>query len=361
MWCVTFYAYNIHPVLIGVDKFMASHKITLSGQAVAFDCDEGDTLLRAALRAGLAFPYECNSGGCGSCKFELLTGHVDNIWPEAPGLSDRDIKKGRQLSCQCVPTEDCDLKLRLNPKFTPKHSPVKSTAKLYEIRPITDDMIEFCFHAEHEARFEPGQFALLDIPEVQGSRAYSMSNVPNGSKQWHFIIKKMPGGQGSGRLFEDYKLGDTVSLDGPYGMSFLQADVARDIVCVAGGSGLSPEMAIIKGAVLEPRLDDQAIYLFYGGRTPQDICPPALINADENLSKRVQNFNVVSDIDAAKASGWRGDVGYVHELLSKKLTKPLAEYEYYVCGPQPMTDALLRLLIVEHQVPLEQINYDRFY
>jgi len=169
---------------------MATHKISINGQKESFECKEGDTLLRAALRAGLGAPYECNSGGCGACKFELLSGQVENIWPTAPGLSDRDLKKGRQLSCQCIPTEDCELKLRTNSKFTPKHKPIKTIARLYDIRPITADMSEFCFEAEHGASFEAGQFSLLDIAGVDGSRAYSMSNIANNDRHWHFIIKK---------------------------------------------------------------------------------------------------------------------------------------------------------------------------
>jgi len=340
---------------------MASHTISLSGQTETFTCEDGDTLLRAALRAGLGFPYECNSGGCGSCKFELIDGEVDNIWPEAPGLSERDIKKSRQLSCQCIPRSDCELKVRLNAKFSPLQPPVKTTARLYEIRPITENMSEFCFQTEQPAQFSAGQFALFDMPGVKGPRAYSMSNVANDDKRWHFIIKKMPAGQGSTHLFEQYQVGDTLTLDGPYGLSFLKSDIQRDIVCIAGGSGLSPEMSILKAAVVAPSLAQQNIYLFYGARTPNDICSADLIEKDAELSQRVQHYDVVSDLEAAKKAGWNGDVGYVHEILTEKLSKSLNNYEYYICGPAAMIDSVLKKLIVEHKVPQEQIHYDRFY
>ena len=62
---------------------------------------DGDTILRAALRAGLGYSYECNSGGCGGCKFELVTGEIATLWQAAPGLSERDRKRGRHLACQC--------------------------------------------------------------------------------------------------------------------------------------------------------------------------------------------------------------------------------------------------------------------
>ena len=56
------------------------------GESFAADATE-DSLLRAALRAGIGFPHECSVGGCGACRFELLGGEVEDLWPEAPGLS----------------------------------------------------------------------------------------------------------------------------------------------------------------------------------------------------------------------------------------------------------------------------------
>lgn len=340
---------------------MSSYNVKISEQEFEFKCEEGDTILRAALRAGLGMPYECNSGGCGACKIEVLEGNVDDIWEGAPGLSPRDIKKGRKLSCQCIPTEDLEIKVRLNPEAMPVHKPIKSAAVLFEINKLTDDMAEFCFKTEHAAKFEAGQFALLDFPGITGSRGYSMCNLPNEEGEWRFIIKKMPGGSATTRLFEDYEVGAEIVIDGPYGLAYLKPEIPRDIVCVGGGSGLSPEMSIIKAAAKDARLNDRSIYLFYGGRTPKDICPPALIEADADLKGRIKNFNAVSDAEAAEAAGWDGDVGFIHELLGKTLGDKLPEHEFYFCGPPPMTDALTRMLVTEYKVPIDQINYDRFY
>ena len=59
--------------------------ITLLKDGGVFPQQAGDTILRAALRAGKGLTYECNSGGCGGCKFDLIEGAVEELWPEAPG------------------------------------------------------------------------------------------------------------------------------------------------------------------------------------------------------------------------------------------------------------------------------------
>ncbi len=79
------------------------------------------------------------------------------------------------------------------------------------------------------------------------------------------LLLKMPGGSATTTLFEDYGVGAEIVIDGPYGLAYLKPEIPRDIVCVGGGSGLSPEMSIIKAAAKDPRLSNRNIYLFYGG------------------------------------------------------------------------------------------------
>lgn len=134
--------------------------ITLNDGEAVFDCAEGDTLLRAGLRAGLALPYECGVGACGCCRCEVTAGEVANLWPEAPGLSDRDRRKGRVLACQSRPTGDVHLKLRLPPQPEPAIRPVRHHATLVASRQITHDIREFVLRTDAPAVFRPGQYAL---------------------------------------------------------------------------------------------------------------------------------------------------------------------------------------------------------
>ena len=335
--------------------------IQIEDQKQSYLCDANDTILRSALRAGLGFPYECNSGCCGSCKFELVEGDVDTIWEDAPGLSRRDIRKGKKLACQSIPQRDCIIKTRPDNRFRPKNKPIRFEAELYQVNQLTANMAEFCFRTKQAAGFLPGQYALLHIKNVPGPRAYSMSNLPNSNGEWHFIIKKTENGAATRKIFETLQTGDTVKLDGPYGFAYLRLDSPRDIVCIGGGSGLSPLMSIVRAAVREQKLNDKLIYLFYGGRGPTDICTPNLISNEDELNSRIINLNAISEPALDPTGVWGGHICLIHELVEKKLGTTMQKYEFYFCGPLKMTETVARMLMIDYQVPFEQLHYDRFF
>lgn len=318
-----------------------------------------DTILRAALRAGHGLSYECNSGGCGGCKFELQSGEIETLWAEAPGLTERDRRRGRHLACQCRALGDIRISAACADEYVPQLPPKRQRARLVGVTDITHDIREFRFESTLAADFLPGQYAMLDLPGVTGERAYSMSNIANPDRHWHFQIRRVPNGQGTERLFDHLALGDEIGLDGPYGVAYLRTDSPRDLVCVAGGSGLAPMVSIARGAATAGLLKDGHLYFFYGARTVRDVCGESLLWDLPGFGERIHFIPVVSSPQAGET--WSGATGYVHEQLAGALSAPMASYEFYFAGPPPMTQALQELLMLNHQVPFSQIHFDRFF
>ena len=320
-----------------------------------------DTVLRAALRAGLGFPYECNSGGCGSCKFELLDGEVENLWPQAPGLTERDLRKGKLLACQCVAMTDLRIKVRTAPECLPVVAPKRLRATFSGLQAITHDISEFRFVSDGAANFLPGQYAMLAIPGVGTPRAYSMSNLANAQGEWHFQIRRVAKGVATEQMFDHLQVGDCVEIDGPYGLAYLRPEVPRDIVCVAGGSGLAPMISIARGAAQAGLLDTRQLHFFYGGRTPQDICGESFLRELTDFGERIHFHPVVSLPDDDAGAAWSGETGYVHELVRRTFGDAMAGHEFYFAGPPPMTQGLQEMLMVEFRVPFGQVHFDRFF
>ncbi|MGV9583501.1 2Fe-2S iron-sulfur cluster-binding protein [Nocardia farcinica] len=328
-----------------------------------FPCPEGDTVLRAALRAGVAAGYECNSGGCGTCKFVLRDGEVEQLDPNPPGLSERDRRKGKLLACRSVPRTDCVVDLPARGDWPAGHArPRRRTVVVTAVRELTHDLREITFLADDPADFLPGQFAMLAPETGAGAgapreRAYSMSNLSNPHGLWQFQIKRVPGGRVSPQLVDRLGVGDRISLDGPYGHAHLQP-TERDVVCIAGGSGLAPMVSIARGLAARPDAADRRLHFFYGGRREIDLCAREFV---DEVAARLRHAALAEAISEEPAAGWSGSRGFVHELVAAYDLPTLAEHEIYVAGPPVMTDAVVRHLVLERRVPAERVHFDRFF
>ncbi|MCE2867970.1 MAG: 2Fe-2S iron-sulfur cluster-binding protein [Burkholderiaceae bacterium] len=314
-----------------------------------------DSLLRAALRAGIGFPHECSVGGCGACRFELLGGEVEDLWPEAPGLSERDRKRGKRLACQSRLRGDVRVKVRCDDSYRPVMSPRRQAFVLRQREMITHDMAELSFEAEDAVTFLPGQYALLYLPGVQGTRAYSMSNVADGSGLLQFIVRRTPDGKGTGVLVEGLAIGQRITIDGPYGHAYLREQVERPIVCIAGGSGLAPMLSVARRAAAT--MTKVPIDFFFGCRDASDLCADTFLKALPGFGDRLRLHNVVSE---PAGDDWYGATGWVHDEVDRVIGDQAVAREFYFAGPPLMIESLQALLMVRRKVDFRQIHFDRF-
>jgi toluene monooxygenase electron transfer component len=330
--------------------------VAIRGTDISWTCKPGDTIMRAALRAGLGFPYECNVGSCGNCRFDLIEGEIEELRQDPPGLQERDRARGRRLGCQSAPLGDCIIKARLMPQYQNRFRPQITSARLIETRDITHDIREFRFQLERPQPFQAGQYALLSVPGVNGQRAYSMANTGETGGQWHFQIKRVPGGGATGALFDRVSTGNEIIVDGPYGMAWLREDAPRDIVCIAGGSGLSPMISIARTFAASPQLKGRRLDFIYGGRAARDICGAEMLEALPGFGQTLFYHPAVS----SETESWDGYRGFVHDVASELFGVHLADREIYFAGPPMMGEAMQKMLLA-HGVPPEQIHFDQFY
>ena len=330
-------------------------KIEIEGGA-SFECDADDTILRAALRGGLGFPYECNVGACGNCRFELVSGEVAHRRADPPAWSERDLKRNRWLGCQAEPRGDCRIKVRLDDGCRSAHLPARRSVTLTDVVPLTHDMSEFRFRTDDPAPFRPGQYALLYLPGVEGARPYSYCNIDGEAGIWSFQIKRVPGGSATETLFHGLAAGETIHADGPFGLAYLREEAPRDLLLVAGGSGLSPMISIARAAVRAEALRDRQIHFFYGGRGARDICGRELLAELAGFGERITYECAISEPDPA----WNGLTGFVHDVVREACGGRLADFEIYFAGPPAMGEAMQRMLF-DAKVPMEQVHFERFY
>ena len=331
-------------------------KIEIPATNKSFECPEDDTILRAALRSGLGMAYECNVGSCGNCQFELIEGEVTSLYPDAPGLNERMRQRKRHLGCQSQPRSNCKIKFPMRDDYKAKILPVRTHGVLAHMHDLTHDIREFRFRLDAANPFLPGQYGLIGVEGVNGARAYSFCNVTDVGDEWHFQIKRMPNGACSGALFDTLRTGARVALDGPYGNAYLREDSPRDLLCIAGGSGLSPMISITRAFAASEKLAGRKLHFVYGGRSMRDL-------AGEDILRELPGFGTRIFYHAALSMAepeWKGLTGFVHDAAKHLVDGNLAHYEIYYAGPPPMTEAITKMAI-EHRAPAAQLHFDRFY
>jgi len=331
--------------------------ITIDADSAEYDCADDDTILRAALRAGHGMAYSCNVGSCGNCRFELIEGSVHHLRTDPPAWSERDLKRNRWLGCQARPEGPCRIKFRADPAYISKHPPLVCTGELVSINALTHDISEFSFAIDDPDDFQAGQYALMELPGVTGARAYSMCNLP-GEGTWNFQIKRMPSGAATGALFDSLAIGAQVRLDGPYGTAYLRDQSTRDLVLLAGGSGLSPMVSIAKAAAAAGMLTERKVHFFYGGKAPQDIIDEAILAEIPGYGERIFFTAAISDADGN--GNWLGPTGFIHEIARDQLGEALTDCEIYFAGPAVMSAAVQKM-IYDLKVPMDQLHFDEFY
>lgn len=326
----------------------AAFEINVASCRETFACNPGQTLLRTGLAAGHNVPHECASGSCGACRCTIVEGTVDALWEEAPGLSRRDRRKGNvALMCQSIPSSDLTIEVNLRGEL-PTPRPMRMRAELIGKRVLTEDMVELLLAPEKPMPFSPGQFLLLDT--CDGRRAYSMSNVSQSGQRLELIVKRKPDGAVSPDLCDGMEIGCNLTIEGPYGAAYLREDCDRQIVAIAGGSGLGPMWSVVRKAAERGR----TVALYFGVNREVDRCYESEF---AQLAQAHPNFT--HQIVVREAEGGEVRKGLVGDSVVQDCPD-LSQADVYMAGPPVMVDTVVRQLMSECQVNCDRVFFDRF-
>ncbi|WP_214102770.1 globin domain-containing protein [Acrocarpospora catenulata] len=178
-------------------------------------------------------------------------------------------------------------------------------------------------------------------------RTFSIANAPRSDNTIRLHVRSLPGGWVSSTLVQHTRIGDQVLLGPPVG-TMAVTDSDRDMLCVAGGTGLAPLKAIIEQVIASGRR--RAIHLLVGARHATDLYDmPDLVRMESGYPW-LRVVPVVSDEPAY--DGLRGNLPEVMERFHT-----WTEHEVYVCGPAGMVNETVRRL-QNSGVPLNRIHRD---
>ncbi len=341
-------------------------QINARNRAHHFEAKPADKILFSGLSQAVGLPYECGSGTCGTCKARLLSGEIDDAWPDAPGR--KHLKHADDfLMCQCSARGDVSVEVAsFVEDFDPGMCvPAGVKGRIRNSRLLTHDVMDLHIDLDTPMDFDAGQFMLIRVPGIDGYRGWSMVNYERGARSLQFVVKNKPGGKLSDWLFSTPRDGAEVELFGPLGSATFYPSIAKDILCIAGGSGIAGMMAILARAAGENYFAEHSGNIFFGFRSMKDsFYLDVLSRLRAQCGAKLQVTVALSD-GAASASDQAAypllgfDTGFVHLAAERHMQGRYQGVRAYLAGPTPAVDASVRMLLMS-RVSSDNIRYDKF-
>ncbi|OGB22200.1 MAG: CDP-6-deoxy-delta-3,4-glucoseen reductase [Burkholderiales bacterium RIFCSPLOWO2_02_FULL_57_36] len=330
-------------------------QVTVQPSGRQFTCDDGETVLAAAIRAGVGLPYGCKNGACGTCKGKLISGEVTHNAHQEKALPVAEEKNGYSLFCSAIPHSDIVIEAR--EVLGAGEFPIKKMpTRVARLDKVTDDVmiVTLQLPATEKFQYRAGQYIEFLLKDGK-RRSYSMANAPHEAAQISLHIRHMPGGIFTDHVFNTMKERDILRFEGPLGTFFLREDSDKPMVLLASGTGFAPIKAIVEHAMHEKI--QRPMVLYWGGRRPKDLYMHALC---EEWARTLPNFRYVPVISEAKPEdNWNGRTGFVHRAVIDDLPD-LSGHQVYACGTPIMVDSAKKDFVALCNLPEEEFYADSF-
>ena len=328
--------------------------MTVQPSGHQFSCEEDETVLAAAMRAGVGLPYGCKNGACSSCKGKVVSGAVSHKAHQRRALSEEEEAGGMSLFCCAIPHSDLVLQAREvvgSGEFPIKKMPTRVNA----LEKMAPDVMVLTLQlpANETFQYKAGQYVEFLLRDGK-RRAYSIATAPEGGALT-LHIRHMPGGLFTDQVFSTMKERDILRFEGPLGTFFVRDDSDKPMVLLASGTGFAPIKAIVEHERASG--SQRPMTLYWGGRRPQDLYMDALCRQWEAI---LPNFKYVPVISAAlPEDNWNGRTGYVHAAVTADLPD-LSGHQVYACGAPVMVDSAKQDFVAQCRLPEEEFYADAF-
>lgn len=317
-------------------------RVQLVPGGTAFDVQPGETVLDAALRAGLMLPHDCRAGRCGTCRARIVAGMVE---PAADAA-------GTALLCQAQPRSD--LTVAAEPLAALAGITVRNlTVRVARIERLAPDVVRLVLRLPGGVpfRFWPGQH--VDVLLRDGRRrSYSIASSPEEHDALELHVREMAGGVFSSDVLRALRIKDLLRIQGPFGTFILDPDSPRPAILLAGGTGYAPLRSMLRQAV--DGAGARPMHLYRGARRLADLY---LADESREFAARLPGFRFTAVLSGADAPASMR-TGLAHAAVLEDYPD-LGSHSVYASGPPPMISAA-RAAFQARGLPAAHFHADAF-
>ncbi|WP_415885872.1 2Fe-2S iron-sulfur cluster-binding protein [Neptuniibacter sp. QD37_6] len=284
---------------------------------------EGSNLLEALLDAGHDIPNSCRAGACQCCMLRATEGTPP---PEAQqGLKETQKQQGYFLACRCKPNAEMSVQ---------RNAQISSTEGiLISKQQLTDSVLQLKLKADID--YLAGQY--INLVRHDGlSRSYSIASIKSIDDYIELQLRIFTDGQFSQWALNEFLLGESIELQGPFGDCFYtNTDLNQPILMAGTGTGLAPLYGIVRDALQQGHTGP--ISLFAGAKNSADLY---LVEELQALCKHYENltyYPVVLEKDGSQPDGC--EIGDLNAVVKNRVPNTKG-YRAYFCGSEDRVKTL---------------------
>ncbi len=329
-------------------KVMAAQvKVLPTGEE--FFVEGGDTILEAALRAGIPLAYGCSSGQCGTCRARVVSGEIRQIRPTEYKLSEAARARGEALLCACTAVTDLvvEASVAQGPADIPRQK-LQATVKAVDCPTPEVAIVHLQTARRNRLRFLAGQRARLGFGQTLLAEL-PIASCPCEDRHLEFHVRRLAGNPFADHVFQALRPGEEVSVEGPFGQFVLDPASTRALLFVAFGTGFAPIKSLMEHAMaLE---NAPAMHLVWIGSRPASLYAANLARAWADALDDFRFTPIIAGGDLEATASRQESV--VPRVLEEALgaAPNLADWDAYVAGPGLAVNAARRWLLAHPRPP----------
>ena len=238
-----------------------SYLIELESGNYSFSAESHESILDAAIRAGVPLNYGCSNGNCGLCKARVVSGETTLLRSHDFVIREAEKIQGDALMCSNACRSD--LVIDADVAESAGEIPIQDLrVKVRKIERISEDLaiVNMQVPRTVRLRFLAGQYMRV-YDDQQRSHEFAIASCPCDEKRIEFHVRKLDDDAFSDMVFNQLSVGDWLNIHGPFGNFVIDDTSDAPVVMIAFDTGFAAIKSLLEHITAQEK--ERAIYLYW--------------------------------------------------------------------------------------------------